>query len=131
MDINEKLKELFTEDTDLLVEVTRSLNSWHGGWDFVDTWDLEELCACYDNHYEVVRAVIYGNVTNCMDDVRYDGYGNLESVTEYDVIDDCLADIDSIIDDFLGTPQVMREYSDNSDIQEILNEEEEDETEEE
>ena len=102
-----------------------------GGWEFVDTWDLEELCACYDNHYEVVRAVIYGNVTNCMDDVRYDGYGNLESVTEYDVIDDCLADIDYIIDDFLNTPQVMREYSDNSDIQDILDscedEEEEDE----
>ena len=66
-----------------------------------------------------------------MDDVRFDGYGNLESVTEQDVIDDCLADVVAIVDDFLNTPQVMREYSDNSDIQEILNEEEEDETEEE
>ena len=38
MDINEKLKELFENDTDLLVEVTRSLNSWHGGWEYRD-WE--------------------------------------------------------------------------------------------
>ena len=93
MDINEKLQELFEEDTDLLLEVTRSLNSWHGGWEFVDIWDLEDLCACTDDTMSIIRAVIWGNVDNTMDDVRFDGYGNLESVTEQDVIDDCLADV--------------------------------------
>lgn len=130
MDINEKLKELLSEDTDLLVDITRSLNAWHGGWDFVDTYDLEDLCSMYENGYEVVRAVIWGDVENVYDNVRFDGYGNLESVTEYDVIDDCLADIDSIIDDFLNTPQVLREFLDNSDISEILDGISEDEDEE-
>jgi len=127
----DKLVELFENDNDLLVEVTRSLNANNGGWEFVDSYDLEELCSMFDNAYEVVRAVIYGNVDNVMDNVRYNGYGNLESCTEQDIIDDCLADVRYIAQEFLNSDNyVLREFSDNDEIQDILNYSEDDEEEE-
>jgi hypothetical protein len=126
----DKLVELFEEDNDLLVEVTRTLNSYSGGWDFVDTYDLEELCGMVEDAYSIVRAVIYGNVEGVMDNVRYNGYGNLESVTEQDIIDDCLADVRYIAKDFLNTDGwVLSEFSDNSEIQEILDYDEDEEIE--
>jgi len=125
----DKLVELFENDNDLLVEVTRSLNSYGGGYDFVDSYDLEDLCGMFKNTYEVVRAVICGNVDNVMDNVRCNGYGNLESCTEQDVIDDCLANVRYIAEAFLNNNYVLREFSDNEEIQEILDYDEDEEIE--
>jgi len=81
-------------DGDLL-NLFREANSYDGYFDFVDAFDIEDLCSMVDDKYELVRSVIYGDVTNVDDMVRYDAYGNLESVSEWDLIEECR---DSICD---------------------------------
>lgn len=69
---------------------------------------IEELAECM-NAYDLARAIIYGDVEGIGDDVRFNGYGNLESVSSYTLEDEALGQIDYIIDDVL-------EYNLNIDI---------------
>ena len=48
--------------------------------------------------YELARSIIYGDVTNIEDEVRYNGYGNLESVESYDLEEKSADYITEIID---------------------------------
>ena len=85
------------ESKDLL-NICRDANCYDGSFDFCDAFDIEDLCSMADDKYELVRSVIYGNVTNVMDMVRYNAYGNLESVTEWDLEKECEESIDEIAD---------------------------------
>ena len=90
--MNEKLlRERINElDNETLLQLYRDCNSWDGSFDFCNIWDIEELADCMNsNAYELARSIIYGKVTNVMDPVRYNAYGNLESVSEYDLYNDC------------------------------------------
>jgi len=80
-----QLDELSDDD---LIGIYRSAMQYDGSFDFVDTFDLEDLAAMTDT-YEFGRSIIYGNVANVMDPVRYDGYGNLESVSTCTLTDEC------------------------------------------
>lgn len=80
-----QLDELADSD---LIGIYRSAMQYDGSFDFVDTFDLEDLAEMTET-YEFGRSIIYGNVTNVCDPVRYDGYGNLESVSEYTLNDEC------------------------------------------
>lgn len=80
---------------DDLLMLFRDANSWDGYFDFVDAFDIEDLCSMVDDKYELVRSIIYGDVTNVNDMVRYDAYGNLENVSEWELMKECQ---DSICD---------------------------------
>lgn len=84
--LRERIEEL---DNETLLSLYRECNSWDGTFDFCDVWDLEDLASCITDGYELARSIIYGDVTNVVDPVRYNGYGNLETVSEYDLYDDC------------------------------------------
>lgn len=75
--------------------------------------------------FELARAIIYGNVTNVNEPVRFNGYGNLESVSEYELIKECENNIDEIADWIMdnGTSNI---YTLTDELEEILNEQEED-----
>ena len=91
-EIESRLMDYLNDD---LLRLFRDANSWDGYFDFADAFDIEDLCSMVDDKYELVRSVIYGDVTNVNDMVRYNAYGNLESVSEWDLKKECQ---DSICD---------------------------------
>lgn len=82
-----------------LLQLYRECNGYDGSFDFCNIWDIEELCYCYNGDcYNLVRAVIYGNVEDTCDYVRFNGCGNLESVDEYDLEIECNDYIEDLAD---------------------------------
>ncbi len=92
--LRERIEEL--DDKELLA-LFRECNGWDGCFNFVDVWDIEELGNSMDT-YRLVRAVIYGDVRNVVDNVRFNGYGNLETVSEYDLYNECEDNKDELIE---------------------------------
>ena len=85
MDKRKEIRNYLESHLDIAIDIARECNYWDGSFEYTDTWDIEELCQSGIGTYEIVRAVIYGNVRNVCDDVRYDAYGNLETVDEVDL----------------------------------------------
>lgn len=65
-----------------LLELLSSANGWDSCFEDFSVYDFDELAKMMDS-YEFGRAIVYGNVTNVMELVRFDAYGNLENVSEY------------------------------------------------
>lgn len=103
-----ELEEHLKNNTHTLLELAKELDFYMGGYDDLRTERIEELAECM-NAYDLARAIIYGDVEGIDDDVRFNGYGNLESVSSYTLEDEALGQIDYIIDDVL-------EYNLNIDI---------------
>lgn len=82
-------------DSDLLY-LYREANSYDGSFEFAYTFDVSDLTCIFDNTNDLVHAIIHGNVTNITDEVRFDGNGDLESVTEEALYADCEAFIEEL-----------------------------------
>ena len=91
------MKTWLEENEEERLNICKSINDYDGSMDWADAWDLEELANCTDA-YELARSIIYGDVTNIEDEVRYNGYGNLESVESYDLEEKSADYITEIID---------------------------------
>lgn len=90
---NERINEIINrlndyEKSDLLC-LYREANGYSGGFEFADTFDIDDLVCIFSNTSNLVHAIIYGNVTNVVDEVRFDECGNLENVTERELYADC------------------------------------------
>lgn len=92
--LRERIEAL--KDDDLLA-LYKECNRGDGQFDFANTWDIEDLCKCSDT-YKIVKSVIYGNVRNVDDNVRYNGYGNLVTVTKYDLYNECKDHMSELIE---------------------------------
>lgn len=69
-----------------LLDIARAANSWDGSFDWCEAYDLDEIADMLAPT-EFARAIIYGNVENINDPVRFNGYGNLETVKEWELED--------------------------------------------
>jgi hypothetical protein len=119
------IREYLLENVDELRQIVGDLNSWNGCLESLDVMDNDgEFFNIYfdGKPMEAVRAAVYGDYHYTDDYVRFDGYGNLESLSEYDLESEMKDNIDEIID-------LMIENRDNIDIpaeiEELLEEEEE------
>lgn len=92
------LTELDGMSMDNLRGLYQEANSWDGSFDFISIYDLEELCGIYSDTYGLIRAVIYGSVDNIFEPVRFDVYGNLETVYESDIESDMQCYLDELAD---------------------------------
>lgn len=102
-------------DADLL-SICREARSWDGSFDFVDAFDIEDLCEMLPA-YDVARSIIYGDVTNVNDMVRFNAYGNLESVCEWDLEREARDSIDEIADWLMDNWQKADSlYSDDEEL---------------
>lgn len=116
----EKAIEYLEENTSELLQACREANSYNGGFEFCDCYeDIEEVCD-FMNGYELARAIIYGDVTNVVDPVRFNAYGNLETVNEYELEQEALDYIEDLLDFIEQYPEEIT----NSDLLEILEGEE-------
>ena len=93
-EIIERLKDYNGKD---LLSICREACSWDGSFDFADAYDIEDLCSMM-SAYDVARSIIYGDVTNVNDMVRFNAYGNLENVSEWDLEEEARDNIDEIAD---------------------------------
>ena len=118
------IKEYLLENEDVLISMVQELNSWNGCLDWLDFWENDEefFNTFFENKIEVARAICYGDYNYNDDYVRFNGYGNIESFSEYDMIEELKDSIEEIVENFI-------EYKDNIDYDEnlenLLEEEEE------
>lgn len=121
------IKEYLLDNEDVLISIVHELNGWNGCLDWLDFWENDEdfFECCFENKIEVARAICYGDYNYNDDYVRFNGYGNLESFSEYDMIEELKDSIDEIVENLI-------EYEaniciDDGNLEEILCEEDEEE----
>ena len=119
------VKEYLLENEDVLISVVQELNGWNGCLDWIEFWENDGYFfdCVFENKLDVARAIYYGDYNYNDDYVRINGYGNLESFSEYDMIEEIKAYIEEIVENLI-------EYKDNicisdGNLEELLEEEEE------
>ena len=121
------IKEYLLNNEDVLIDMVQELNSWNGCLDWLEFWenDGDFFESFFENKLDAVRATFYGDYKFNDDYVRFDIYGNLESFSEYDMIEEIKNSIEEIVENLI-------EYKDNicisdGNLEEIFEEEEEEE----
>lgn len=67
---------------------------------------------CFSNKMEVARAVYFGDIKSWTDEyIRFNAYGNLESLSESDVLDE----IDNYVEDIFECEDIWKDYIDSED----------------
>ena len=120
----ERLKEELTLEE--LKEMARDVISWNGSLDWLDYYENDEYF--FEMMFgtkvdDAVRAVCYGDY-NYMDDyVRFDGYGNLQSCSQYEYEQEIEDNAEEIIDAYLENIDDMYDDELKKKIKGILEEE--------
>lgn len=131
----ELLENLTSED---LNELVNECNSWNGSFEYIRVYDFDEefFNTFYYNEPErAASAVFFGNIQSWNDDyVRFDGYGNLESLSHWDYEQELESYKEEIVERALDLYQSNRIWV-NSAVEELfesyLNDEEDEEEDEE
>lgn len=74
--------------------------SYDGSFDFCYAFDAEDIGDYVDTSdpYNFMCRIVFGSVDNVNDMLRFDAYGNLESVSEWELHKECQDRIDEIAD---------------------------------
>ena len=128
----EKIREYLLNNEDVLLDVVSELNSWNGCLENLDFWENDEefFNTFFDNPMEAIRATYYGNYNYNDDYVKFNGYGNIDSYSEYERIEEIKDNIDDIVENLIEYYYniYINEELENL-ILELLEEEEEEEEE--
>ena len=118
------IKEYLLNNEDVLISVVQELNGWNGCLDWIEFMenDGDFFESFFENKLDAVRATFYGDYKFNDDYVRFNVYGNLESFSEYDMIEEIKAYIEEIVENLI-------EYKDNicisdGNLEELLSEDE-------
>ena len=82
-----EIKGLLLNDLDTLKDVVRELNSWNACLDYLAVYENDEE---FFNMFfegkpaELARAIYYGDFNYNDEYIKFNGYGNLETFSEYD-----------------------------------------------
>jgi hypothetical protein len=72
---------------------------YRGSDDEIFTFDEEFFEIFFTNPIDAARAVFFGKIESWNDEyIRFDGYGNLESLSEYEAEGEIAYDLDSIFE---------------------------------
>ena len=97
----EKVKAYLLENMEELQNVVREVNGWDSSLKHLDyEYNDDEFFNVFfeGKPMEAVRAAIYGDYRYTDDYVKFDGYGNLVSVSEYDMEEELKENIEEIVD---------------------------------
>ena len=103
-------------EIDNMRSMISEINSINGSLEYLEYWDNDEEffnTYFYNNPTEAVRASYYGDYNYCDDYVRFNGYGNLESANEYDLVKRYEEYIDDIVNALLEHYQELSIYDNN------------------
>ena len=130
MTLKEKIIEGLEElGTDELLSLCREINSYDGNLDQFDIFEMDEFDEMLDGKTptEIVNSIRFGGFASTDEYFRFNGYGNIESLSYADIeeeLDSYLGEIADCIEN--GNYYNMLPYS----IKAIIEEEEEEEDEE-
>ena len=99
----EEIKNL--KDSQLL-DLAKECYSYNGTCDWADVFGNDEFFFkdMFDDAYDAVRAVYFGEYNFHDDYVRFDAYGNLETLTDYQLEKEARDFVDDIIDALEDNP---------------------------
>lgn len=121
------VRDFLLNNVEVLKDAVRELNSWDGSMEHLDVHENDEdfFNTYFDGRpAEAVRASYYGEY-NYMDEyVRFDGYGNLESLTDYQYEQKLKDEVDDIIGLLV---EEKHNLNLDGELEELLDEDEEDE----
>ena len=94
----------------------------HGDSDnMLYSFDEEFFSMSFSNPMEAARATFFGNIESWSDEyIRFNAYGNLESLSEYQAE----GEIEYYIEDIFKHPDVWEDYIDNDEDEENEDEDE-------
>lgn len=121
----EYLKENVT--TDELLEMVQSVNGYNGALDYLYYYENDEefFETMFQTKDEVARAVCYGDYSYTDDYVKFNAYGNLESVNQWELEEKLNEYKEEIIDEYLNAYEEDKEYFNDDVIKKIEEWEEE------
>ena len=98
-----KIREYLLNNEDVLLDVVSELNSWNSCLENLDFWENDEefFNTFFDNPMEAIRATYYGNYNYNDDYVKFNGYGNIDSYSEYERIEEIKDNIDDIVENLV------------------------------
>ena len=116
-----EIKGLLLNDLDTLKDVVRELNSWNTCLDYLDVYNNDEE---FFNMFfegkpaELARAIYYGDFNYNDEYIKFNGYGNLETFSEYEYEELLEENIEEITKNFI----VYAEYIsiDNEELDDLL-----------
>ena len=98
-----EIREYLLNNEETLLEVVSELNSWNGCLENLDFWENDEefFNTFFDNPMDAIRATYYGNYNYNDDYVKFNGYGNIDSYSEYERIEEIKDNIDDIVENLV------------------------------
>ena len=98
-----EIREYLLNNEDVLLDVVSELNSWNSCLENLDFWENDEefFNTFFDNPMDAIRATYYGNYNYNDDYVKFNGYGNIDSYSEYERIEEIKDSIDDIVDNLI------------------------------
>lgn len=126
-----EIKELLLNDLSTLKDVVNELNGWSGCLDYLEVYNNDEefFNMFFDNNpMEVARAIYYGDYNYNDEYVKFNGYANLESLSDYDYEKLLKENIEKVIDcliKYVGYISIYNEELDDLMAQYFEEEEEE------
>lgn len=118
---NKEIKEFLVGNMEELKDAVRELNSWNGCMDYLDFYENDEefFSMMFEGKpMEAVRAAHYGEYNYNDYYVRFNGYGNLESFSEYDLEQELKSNVDEVIENLI---EHQTHVSLTDELEELLN----------
>ena len=103
-------------EIDNMRSMISEINSIDGSLEYLEYWDNDEEffdTFFHNDPMEAVRASYYGDYNYCDDYVKFNGYGNLESANEYDLVKRYEEYIDDIVKALIEHYQEISIYDNN------------------
>ena len=99
----EKIREYLLNNEETLLDVVSELNSWNGCLENLEFWENDEefFNTFFNNPMEAIRATYYGDYNYNDEYVKFNGYGNIDSYSEYERIEEIKNNIDDIVDNLI------------------------------
>ena len=126
--LREKLQGLLLGDTEYLMTIVSELNNWNSNLDYLRAYENNkeffEMFFEGTHPMEIVRMTYYGDYKYTDQYVRFNGYGNLESLDNFEYEKELKDNINEILD------ELMENYNNiylPAEIEEIYNNFEEEE----
>ena len=106
----DEIKNYLLNHVDEIGVIISEINSIDNSLDFLEYWNNDEEffnTFFYNNPMEAVRSEFYGDYHYCDKYVKFDGYGNLKSVNDYELEKEYKYYIDDIVKSLLEHYQEM------------------------
>ena len=116
-----EIKGLLLNDLNTLKDVVRELNSWNACLDYLDVYSNDE--DFFNTFFEgkpaeVAKAIYYGDYNYADDYVKFNGYGNLETFSEYDYEELLEENIEEITENLIEYAEYIS--IDNEELDDLL-----------